>query len=124
MIDAGDLLEWAEYNGDYYGTPASPVREANSDGFDVLLEIEIQGARQIRHHRPDAVMFFIVPPSMEELRARLEARGDTDRGTIEERLRIAASEMAEAPDLFDHMVVNDTLERAVDEIEGLITAPS
>ena len=121
MIAGDELLEWAEYNGDYYGTPAEPVHAANAAGDDILLEIEIQGARQVRRHRSDALMFFIVPPSIDELRRRLEARGDTEQGVIEARLVIARSEMAEAPELFDHIVVNDVLERATDEIVGLIT---
>jgi len=122
MIRAGELLEWAEYNDNYYGTPSEPVDQALDAGHDVLLEIEIQGARQIRASRPQALMFFIVPPTMKELETRLVKRGDTSGPDIAERLRIAESEIAEAPELFDHIVVNSDLDEAVDEILSLITA--
>jgi guanylate kinase len=120
LIEEGLLLEWASYNGNYYGTPRQPIEEANASGRDVLLEIEIQGARQVRAHRPDALMFFIVPPSVDVLESRLRARGDTSEIDIINRLRIAATEISEAPGLFDHIVVNDDLERAVAEIENLV----
>ena len=122
MIESGDLLEWAKYNNRYYGTPRAAVDAAVAAGRDILLEIEIQGARQVRQNRPDALMFFIAPPSLEELETRLRRRGDTSASDIEDRLEIAETEIGEAPGLFDHLVVNDHLERAVGEIEGLITA--
>lgn len=121
MIEAGSLLEWAIYNDNYYGTPAGPVDDALAGGRDILLEIEIQGARQIRAARPDAIMFFIVPPSMDELERRLRQRGDTSSADIRERLRIARGEMEEAPDLFDHIIVNDRLEEAVERIVDLLS---
>jgi guanylate kinase len=121
MIEAGELLEWAQYNNRFYGTPAAPVAAANAAGRDVLLEIEIQGARQIREHKPDAVMFFIAPPSLHELELRLRRRGDTSEEDIEDRLHIAESEIAEAPTLFDHVVVNENLDQAISEMVGLIT---
>lgn len=121
MIESGELVEWALYNNRYYGTPAPPIEEALASGRDILLEIEIQGARQIREHKPEAVMFFIAPPSLAELETRLRRRGDTSEEDIEDRLEIAESEMEEAPALFDHMVVNESLDQAVDEIVGLIT---
>lgn len=121
MISDGEFLEWAQYNNRCYGTPRAPVEAALAAGRDVLLEIEVQGARQVRAARPDAVMFFISPPSIDELERRLLRRGDTSASEIEERLEIAEREMTEAPGIFDHIVVNDRLERAVGEIEGLIT---
>jgi len=121
MIDNGELLEWALYNNRYYGTPAAPIEEALAAGRDILLEIEIQGARQIRKQRPDAIMFFIAPPSMDELERRLRRRGDTTDEDIEDRLVIAESEMDEAPGLFDHVIVNETLDQAIEEVLGLIT---
>jgi guanylate kinase len=124
MIEAGELLEWAQYNNRFYGTPAAPVAAANAAGRDVLLEIEIQGARQIREKRKDALMFFISPPSLEELETRLIRRGDTSAADIEDRLELAETEIAEAPGLFDHLIVNDRLDRAVSEIEALITGAS
>lgn len=121
MIERDELLEWATYNSRYYGTPAAPVESALAEERDVVLEIDIQGARQIREKRPDAVMFFIAPPSLDELDRRLRQRGDTSEEDIEDRLQIAREEMAEAEALFDHIVVNDSLEGAVDEIVALIS---
>ena len=120
LISEGTLLEWAIYNGNYYGTPALPIEQANENGRDVLLEIEIQGARQVRLHRPDALMFFVVPPSMEVLEARLRARGDTSESDIIGRLAIAEVELDEAPDLFDYLVTNDVVGRASAEISNLM----
>lgn len=122
MIEKGEILEWAQYNNRFYGTPAAPIEAAIADGRDILLEIEIQGARQIREHRPDALMFFVAPPSMDELENRLRRRGDTSEEDIEDRLEIARSEMEESPSLFDHVVVNENLDQAVEEMVGLITA--
>lgn len=121
MIADDELLEWAEYNNRFYGTPAAPVDEAIAAGRDILLEIDIQGARQVRERRPEAVMFFIAPPSLDELEKRLRRRGDTSEEDIEERLEIAESEMAEAATLFDHVVVNENLDQAVADMVQLIT---
>ena len=122
MVENGELLEWAIYNNRYYGTPAAQIEQAVAGGRDILLEIEIQGARQIREQRPDAVMFFVAPPSMDELERRLRRRGDTSEEDIEDRLEIAELEMQEAPTLFDYVVVNEDLEQAIEDIVGLITA--
>lgn len=124
MIAGGEMLEWARYNNDYYGTPAGPIEAAMAEGKDVLLEIEVQGARQVRLHRPDALMFFVIPPSLRELESRLRARGDTSAEEIAARLKIAETEIDDAPAIFDHMIVNDVLERATDEIAKLITKGS
>ncbi len=120
MILDEEFLEWAEYNGCLYGTPVTPVVSQLENGGDVLLEIEVQGARQIRQTGLPAVMFFINPPSLEELAARLRRRGDTSEADIARRLRIAADEMAQAPELFDYIVVNDDLERCIEEVDGLM----
>lgn len=120
LILAGDLLEWAIYNDNYYGTPAEPIEQALGDGRNVLLDIEIQGARQVRNTRPDALMIFIEPPTMEELERRLRNRGDTSESDIEARLSIVASQMKEAADLFDHKVVNEDLADATKEVANLI----
>ncbi len=122
MIENGDLLEWALYNNRYYGTPNLPIETALAAGRDVLLEIEIQGARQVRDRHPDAVMFFVQPPSLDELEKRLRRRGDTSEEDIQDRLEIAGNELEEAPQLFDHIVLNDALDAAVDEIVSLVTA--
>ena len=96
LLATGDLLEWAEYNGRQYGTLRKPVMDHLAAGEDVLLEIEVQGARQVRATHPDAVMFFIVPPGLDELEGRLRRRGDTSEADIRRRLEIARREMEEA----------------------------
>lgn len=121
MIGDGELLEWAEYNNHLYGTPLAPIEAANESGRDVLLDIEIKGARQVKENRPDSIMVFIAPPSMEELERRLRNRGDTSDEDIEDRLEIAAGQMELAPDLFDHVVVNDSFRHAVDDVLSLVT---
>lgn len=119
-IEDGGLLEWAIYNGNFYGTPAAPIDAAVEAGRDVLLDIELLGARQVRRYRPDALMIFITPPSLAELERRLRGRGDTTAEEISGRLAIASSQMEEAAELFDHVVVNDDLHRATDEVANLI----
>ena len=120
LIEAGQLLEWAEYNGRRYGTPLGPVKDHLARGDDVLLEIEVQGAIQIRSGPVPAVMFFVVPPSFDELEERLRRRGDTDEADIARRLAIARGEMEQAPGLFDYVVVNDDLGRCVKEVLDLM----
>lgn len=120
LIAGDELLEWAVFNDNLYGTPSDAVEAALSEGRDVLLEIEVQGARQIRQAMPEALMIFVAPPSMETLRKRLEARADTTPDDIDAKLRIADEELAAAPELFDHVVVNDDVDRAVGEILGIL----
>jgi guanylate kinase len=120
LIGNGELLEWAEYNGRQYGTLRTPVLAHLAQGEDVILEIEVQGARQVRSSYPEAVMFFVLPPSLEELRHRLERRGDTNHAEIERRLAVADAEIGQAEGLFDYLVVNDDLERCVDEVLTLL----
>lgn len=120
LIDNKELLEWAEYNGCRYGTLRTPVLSHLAQGEDVILEIEVQGARQVRDSYPEAVMIFILPPSIDELRKRLESRGDTDEAEITRRLDIAEQEVSEAEGLFDYLVVNDDLDRCVEEVISLI----
>ncbi len=123
MIDENALLEWAVYNGNQYGTPAEPIKEANDAGVDVLLDIELEGARQVRAHRPDALMIFVAPPSLAILEQRLRNRGDTSEPDIRGRLMIAESQLAEASQLFDHVIVNEVLDEATDEVANLIIGP-
>lgn len=120
LIRSGELLEWAEFNDNLYGTPKDAVEAALEEGRDVLLEIEVQGARQVREAMPEAIMIFVAPPSMATLRARLEARADTSEADIAAKLRIAEAELAAAPELFDHVVTNDDVGRAVDEIVEIL----
>ena len=123
MIAADDLLEWAEYGPNLYGTPRAPVEAALSRGEDVLLEIEIQGARQVRRTHPSALLVFIAPPDMGELERRLRRRGDTADDAIRTRMEIAREEIDGASSVFDLIVVNDDVERAAEEIEGFLDDP-
>ena len=113
----GEFVEHATYAGHRYGTLRAELERRTRGGAPVVLEIELQGARQIRVAMPDAVAIFIAPPSLEALRQRLLARGQDDAETVERRLEIARTELA-ARDEFPVVIVNDDLDRAVDELEG------
>lgn len=119
MIRAGAFLEWAEVFGERYGTPAGPVEQARAAGRDVLLEVDVQGARSVRDQVPDAVLVFLAPPSEEELARRLRARGTESREDLERRLAEARREVGERP-WFDHVVVNDDVDRAAEEVLAII----
>jgi len=119
MVRAGAFLEWAEYAGNRYGTPRAQVEDAVARGRTVLLEIEVQGALQVRQNLPEALQVFLVPPSMEELERRLRDRGTEDESTVQARLELARSEMG-ASGRFDHVVVNDDLDRCTDDVARLI----
>lgn len=118
---ADALLEWAEVVGYRYGTPAAAVEEARATGRDAILEIDVQGAAQVRRRVSGAVLVFLEPPSWEELERRLRGRGTEDEATIARRLATAREELLER-DRFDHVVVNDDLERAADEVAAIIQA--
>ena len=105
LIESGHMLEWAEYAGNRYGTPSEPVQARRAAGVPVILEIEVQGARQVRVQAPDATLVFIAPPSVAELDARLRKRGTEDEAALADRLEIAHGEMA-AMSEFDHVLVN------------------
>jgi guanylate kinase len=121
LVAAGELLEWARVVGHRSGTPARPVEEALAAGRDVVLEIDVQGARQVRERAPEAVLIFLAPPSMEELERRLRSRGTEDEARLALRLATAREEMAQLP-LFDHVVVNDRLDEATAQVEAIIQA--
>ncbi len=123
LIEAGELLEWAQYAGNFYGTPRQIVFEKLSQGQDVLLEIELAGARQVRKLCPDAIRIFLSPPSLEELERRIRQRGQDSEDSIECRLQQARKEL-DAKDEFDYVIVNDNLERALQELEALLYPPS
>ncbi len=112
MIESGQLLEWAEYAGNYYGTPRAKVEEQLAQGKSVLLEIELVGARTIKETFPQALRFFILPPSTPELERRLRGRGKDAPEVIERRLERAKIEIAAAGE-FDLQIVNDDLEKAI-----------
>jgi guanylate kinase len=119
MVEAGELLEWAEIVGHRSGTPKGFVRDRLGEGRDVILEIDVVGASQVRERVPDSVLIFLEPPSLEELERRLRGRGTETEDAIGLRLQTAAWEL-EQRSWFDHVVVNDDLERAA----GLVAAIS
>jgi guanylate kinase len=120
-VAAGDFVEHADYAGARYGTLRSELETRSSSGAPVVLEIEVQGARQVRRTMPEAIQVFIAPPSVEALRARLVGRGTDAPEQIEARLRTAEQELA-AQDEFPHVVVNDRLEDAVAELVEIVRA--
>lgn len=124
LVRDGELLEWAVVHGRHrYGTPRGPVERRLEIGQPVLLEIDLQGARQVRATMPEARFVFLAPPSWEELVRRLVGRGTEDRAERERRLATARVELA-AQDEFDHVVVNDRVRRATDELVALMGVPS
>jgi guanylate kinase len=124
LIEAASFLEWAEVFGERYGTPAAEVHRALEAGRDVLLELDIQGARKVRESVPDAILVFLRPPSEQELARRLAARGTESGQALENRMIEARKETAESS-WFDHVVVNDLVDEAVAEVLAIIekTAP-
>jgi guanylate kinase len=126
MVEQGELLEYAEFAGNFYGTPRGPVLERLAAGTPVLLEIELQGARQVRASMPEAFLVFLAPPSWDELVRRLVGRGTEPAEVIARRLETARVELA-AESEFDARVVNTTVEGAVDQLVdlmGLRTGPT
>lgn len=123
-IADGRLLEWAEFAGNLYGTMVSEVEPALEAGTNVVLNIEIEGAKQVRTSHPDGIFIFITPPSLEELRARLESRGDTSPQDIARRFSVAEHEIAQAPEVFDHIVVNDNLSDAITQVLDILQGPA
>jgi guanylate kinase len=119
MIQAGGFLEWADIFGERYGTPREPVERALAAGRDVLVEIDVQGARQVKAADPSAYMVFITPPSLDELERRLRTRGTETDEQVKRRLAKASDELAAEPE-FDVTVVNDDLERAAREVIQLV----
>lgn len=119
MIDDGELVEWAEYVGNYYGTPKKRVEEQLNMGRDVLLEIEMQGGMLVKEQFPDALLIFISPPSAEVLKERLTGRGTESPEEIEKRLLRAVEEVRYMKD-YDYIIVNDELEDAIRKVNDLI----
>lgn len=121
MISSDDLLEYAEYNGNFYGTPEESIKKWLAEGKNVLLEIEVQGAEQVMDHRSDLVSIFITIPSMEELERRLRDRGTENEETIRGRMEVAKRELTRAF-RYDYVVLNDEVELAVGRINTIIDA--
>ena len=120
-IEAGGLLEWTEFLGNYYGTPAPDFGSLGDRDKDLLLEIELDGAQQVKNRHPDALLIFVLPPSRAEQERRLRGRGDPDH-RVQARLRRAELEEQVGLRVADHVVVNDTMESTVDELTSIIEA--
>ncbi len=121
MIAQGEVLEYTQYNGNYYGSPAGPIREALEKGRDVVLEIEVEGAMQVRERFPEALLVFVLPPSFGELERRLTGRGTETPEQIAGRLAAARREIALAP-RYDYLLVNDRVEEAAQKLGEIIGA--
>jgi guanylate kinase len=122
-VVGGDFVEYATYSGNRYGTLRSELERRLAKGEGVVLEIEVQGARQVRQAMPDAVAVFIAPPSREALRARLVGRGTDSSEQVDARLRTAERELEAQPE-FAHVVINDRLEDATDELVSIVRSAS
>ena len=121
MIAAGELLEHAEYVGNYYGTPLKPIQAALESGTDVVMDVDVVGALNIKKRLPEAVLVFLTAPSLEEIRRRLEKRGDVAPELMEKRMERAKWEYSQAGQ-YDYLVVNDTVEHAAQELLAIMTA--
>lgn len=119
LIEEGELLEYAQYVNNYYGTPRQYVEETIEKGFDVFLEIEVQGAMQVKKNFPQGVFIFLFPPSLEELKNRIVNRGTESQELVLNRLKEARNEI-EMMDAYDYVVVNDKVETAVDKVKAII----
>ena len=119
MIENSAFMEWAIYNDNYYGTPIAPVREKLAEGYDVLLEIDVQGAMKVMERCPDGIYIFIAPPSVETLRERLKGRGSESPEQIDKRVAAAESEL-ELKDRYTYVVVNNVLDDAVRDVKNII----
>ena len=121
LIEQGKLLEYAEFVGNYYGTPVDYVRETTLKGKDVFLEIEVEGAKQVREKFPDGLFIFLSPPSLSELKNRIVTRGTESEEIINNRMNVAREEI-EMMHLYDYVVENDTVENAYEKIKAIIVA--
>jgi len=119
MMEDGQLLEWAEYTGNYYGTPRKPIEENLKQGKQIILEIEIIGARQVKNNFSDTLSIFILPPNLAELKSRLDNRGNNSETEIARRLERAQVEIQAATE-FDYQIINDNLEEALNLVEKAI----
>ncbi len=120
-IKNGDLLEWAQVHGHFYGTPKSPIDAYRAQGMNVVMNIDTQGAQSVKKVFPDSVLVFVSPPSWDVLEKRLRGRKQDDETTIQRRLANARAEMEQAP-RYDYLVVNDAIETAVDDLLAIVRA--
>ena len=118
-IKEGNFIEYNIYNNNYYGTPKDKILEKINEGVDVFLEIDVNGARNIKKQFPDSLLIYIAPPSIEELRKRLENRGTETEEKIQNRLKIAEEELKQT-NMYDYVIINDDLQKAIDEVRQII----
>ncbi len=121
LRETGQLLEWAEVHGNFYGTPRPPIEKAIAQGKDILLEIDWQGARQVRQHFPGVTGVFILPPSIEVLETRLTQRGQDSASVITRRILAAGSEIAHAPEC-EYVIINEDFATALNELQKIVAA--
>ena len=121
MRDGGGLLEWAEVHGNLYGTGVAEIERASAAGVDILLDLDVQGAAQVRQRFADAVTVFILPPSYEVLEGRLRGRGQDEEATIRRRLAAAGREI-DAFEQYDFVIVNEDLDACVEELKSIVRA--
>ncbi len=122
MIERDELVEWAEVHGNFYGSPRSTVDRAFSTGGIAVFDIDVQGGQSIQRGYPEAVLVFVLPPSMAELERRLRERGTESEDSIRRRMLAARSEVEHGARAYDYLVVNDTVDRAYGELEAIVTA--
>ena len=121
LIEADEFVEWAEVHGHMYGTPRQALQDARDQGRFLILDIDVQGAMQVRLSVPDAVLVFVLPPTADALMQRLRERGTEGEDTLARRIENARGELEQAS-RFDYIVVNDNLEKAIDEVRGIVLA--
>lgn len=121
MISRDELVEWVEYCGNYYGTPQKSIEESLKNGYDVILEIEVEGATNIKRKFPDSILIFLLPPSFDELKKRLEGRGTENSEIITKRIERAKVEMGFVKN-FDYVIINDEVNRAADNLNNILAS--
>ncbi len=121
LRDQGNMLEWAQVHGNYYGTPRDSIQQAVNAGRDIILEIDWQGARQVRKHYPNAIGIFILPPSIDALQSRLEKRGQDQPAVIAKRLRAAGEEMSHVSEC-EYVIINQEFNLALSDLQHIINA--
>jgi guanylate kinase len=121
MVAGGQFLEWAEYSGNLYGTAVVDTDRELETGADLVLVIDVQGARQVRRHHKSSVLVFLLPPSFEKLEARLRSRGEDSEAQIRQRLETARQEVAAVPE-YDYVVINDEIDACVEQLRAVVVA--
>jgi len=118
-IETGRFLEWAVVHGDYYGTPREQIEKMLEEGRKILLDIDVQGGRSVKASLPDSILIFLLPPSLDVLRRRLEARGTESEERLKRRLQTASEEITES-EVYDHRIINDTLDETIESVRTII----